>query len=452
MTSRAAAVFTQGSLARHVLVMTATGSVGLVAIFAVDLLSLLYISWSGNAALTAAVGMASQVLFFGISINIGLTIAVSALVARAIGAHDRPRAQRLAASGIVHSFILSTVIGIALFVWQRDFLSLLGARDGVMEGAVIYLNWTLPTNGLMAVGMVFSGILRSVGDARRSMYVTLFGAITTAILDPVLILWLDMGIFGAAIASNVARLAWIVVGYWGAVHIHGIVTRPRREALFNDLKPVMQIALPAILTNLAAPVSTSYSVRALANFGEAAMAAGAIIDRVTPAAFVAVYAMSGAVGPIIGQNFGAKQYERVRGTLTTSFTFGITYSLVVWLLLYLAAPGIVLLFNASGQTAQLVLFFCSWGAVAWVFLGCLFAANAAFNNLDYAFLSTLFNWGRATLGTIPFVALGAHFYGPEGVFLGLVAGSGLFCVAAIISAYRIAGRIARRSQSVTSEN
>jgi putative MATE family efflux protein len=446
MTSRAAAVFTQGSLARHVLVMTATGSVGLVAIFAVDLLSLLYISWSGNAALTAAVGMASQVLFFGISINIGLTIAVSAWVARAIGAHDRPRAQRLAGSGIVHSFVLSTVIGIALFVWQRDFLSLLGARDGVMEGAVIYLNWTLPTNGLMAVGMVFSGILRSVGDARRSMYVTLFGAITTAILDPLLILWLDMGIQGAAIAANVARMAWIVVGYWGAVHIHGIVARPRAQALFDDLKPVMQIALPAILTNLAAPVSTSYSVRALANFGEAAMAAGAIIDRVTPAAFVAVYAMSGAVGPIIGQNYGAKLYERVRGTLTTSFTFGITYSLAVWLLLYLAAPGIVLLFNASGQTAELVLFFCAWGAVAWVFLGCLFAANAAFNNLDHAFLSTLFNWGRATLGTIPFVALGAHFYGPEGVFLGLVAGSGLFCVAAIVTAYRIAARIARRGQ------
>jgi hypothetical protein len=73
----------------------------------------------------------------------------------------------------------------------------------------------------------------------------------------------------------------------------------------------------------------------------------------------------------------------------------------------------------------------------------LFAANAAFNNLDYAFLSTLFNWGRATLGTIPFVTLGAHYMGPEGVILGIVAGGAISGLAAILTAYGIARRIAR---------
>ena len=447
MSQRAPAVFTQGSLARHVLVMTATGSIGLVAIFAVDLLSLLYISWSGDPAKTAAIGMASQVLFFGISINIGLTIAVSALVARAIGAHDRARARRLGGSGLIHSFVLSTLISIVLFLFQRPFLELLGARDGVLEGAVLYLNWTLPTNGLMAVGMVLSGILRGVGDARRSMYVTLFGAIATAMLDPLLILYLDLGISGAGMAAVISRVMWIIVGLWGCVRVHDILGKPDTGSLLNDLGPVMRIALPAILTNLAAPVATSYSVRALADFGEAAMAAGAIIDRVVTAAFVAVYALSGAVGPIVGQNYGAKLYLRVRGTLTASFSFAISYSLIVWYALYLGAPAIVYLFNASGEVARLIIFFCTWGAAAWVFLGCLFAANAAFNNLDYAFLSTVFNWGRATLGTIPFVALGAHYIGPEGVFLGLVAGSGLFSVVAIATAYRIAGKIAAKPGS-----
>jgi ABC-type nitrate/sulfonate/bicarbonate transport system permease component len=83
---RAPAIFTQGSLLRHVAVMTGTGSIGLVAVFAVDLLSLIYVSWLGDASLTAGIGFASQVLFFGISINIGLSIAGSALVARALGA------------------------------------------------------------------------------------------------------------------------------------------------------------------------------------------------------------------------------------------------------------------------------------------------------------------------------------------------------------------------------
>lgn len=440
---RAPAVFTQGSLPRHVLVMTSTGSIGLVAVFMVDLLSLIYVSWLGEPALTAGVGFAAQVLFFIISLNIGLSIAVSAVVARAIGANDRPRAQQLASSGLTHTFIIATVTGLALYVFRRPALELLGARGAALDAADIYLVWTLPTNGLMALGMALSGVLRAVGDARRSMYVTLFGSIVTAVIDPLLILGLNMGVEGAAIAAVVSRIVWIAVGLWGSVHVHGMVGRPDRKSVMLDLPPMMKIALPAILTNLAAPVANGYAVHAMANFGEAAVAAGAIIDRVVPVAFVVLFAMSGVVGPIVAQNYGAKLYGRVRDTLTACFAFATIYSLSVWLLLVLGSSGIVWLFSAEGETARLVVFFCDYGAVAWVFLGCLFAANAAFNNLDYAFLSTLFNWGRATLGTIPFVTLGAHYLGPEGVILGIVGGGAISGLAAIVTAYGIAKRIAR---------
>jgi len=200
---RAPAVFTQGSLVRHVLVMTSTGSIGLVAVFMVDLLSLIYVSWLGEPALTAGVGFAAQVLFFIISLNIGLSVAVSAVVARAIGANDRPRAQQLASSGLTHSFIIATVTGLALYLFRRPALELLGAQGAALDAADIYLVWTLPTNGLMALGMALSGVLRAVGDARRSMYVTLFGSIVTAVVDPFLILGLGLGVEGAATAAVV---------------------------------------------------------------------------------------------------------------------------------------------------------------------------------------------------------------------------------------------------------
>jgi len=216
-----------------------------------------------------------------------------------------------------------------------------------------------------------------------------------------------------------------------------------RASVLRDLPAVMKIALPAILTNLAAPIANGYAMRAMAGFGEAAVAASAIIDRVVPVAFVVLFAMSSVVGPIVAQNYGARLYGRVSGALTTCFAFAGIYSLTVWLLLILGANGIVWLFSAQGETARLVVFFCNYGAVAWVFLGCLFAANAAFNNLDFAFLSTLFNWGRATLGTVPFVALGAHYLGSEGVILGVIVGGAVFGSAAMVTAYAVVGRIAR---------
>ena len=88
---KARPVFTQGSLMRHVAVMTATGAIGLMAIFAVDLLSLFWVSRLGDQAFKAAVGYVGLATFFAMSINIGLTIAASATVSRAVGAGDRPR-------------------------------------------------------------------------------------------------------------------------------------------------------------------------------------------------------------------------------------------------------------------------------------------------------------------------------------------------------------------------
>jgi putative MATE family efflux protein len=443
-TARSIAVFTQGSTLRHVLVMTATGSIGLIAIFVVDLLSLLYIARLKDPALTAGIGFATQILFFTISINIGLSIAVSALVARSIGANDRPRAQRLAASGLVHTLVFASAVALVMFPFRRELLTFIGATGQPLEVADQFLAWTLPTNQLMAFGMVLSGILRAAGDARRSMYVTLFGAIVTAIADPILIIGFDLRIWGAAISTNLARLTWVAIGLWGCLHAHGLIARPERKAIMRDLGPLMKIALPAILTNIAAPVANAYSVRAMADFGQAAVAAGTIIDRVAPVAFGVLFAMSGAVGPIIGQNFGAGLFQRVRSTLTNCFGFIAVYVVSVWALLFLAQDSIVWLFSATGETERLVRFFCDWGAAAWIFLGCIFAANAAFNNLDKAMLSTVFNWGRATLGTIPFVTLGAHWYGPEGVLMGIVAGASLFGLGAIASAYGVVGAVAKR--------
>jgi putative MATE family efflux protein len=432
---RPRAVFTEGSILRHVIVMTATGSIGLVAIFAVDLLSLLYVSWLHDPKLTAGVGFATQILFFLVSINIGLSIALTALVAKALGQGDRPHAQRLAASGLIHVIFISVVVSACVFPFRRELLMLLGARGESLDVAARFLAITLPSNVLMAIGMAMSGVLRAVGDAKRSMYVTLFGAVATAIADPILIFGLKLGIDGAAMATILSRCVFAGVGLYGAIYVHGLVRRPQRSFVMRDLAPMMAIAAPAILTNLAAPVANSYSLSIFAGFGEPTVAAFAIIDRVTPVAFGVLFAMSGSVGPIMSQNYGAGLFSRVRATLSNCLVLTTIYVVLVWGLLALAAPLVNAMFNATGATADLVAFFCNYGAAAWLFLGFIFVSNAAFNNLGFPILSTVFNWGRATLGTIPFVTLGASQGGAQGGLLGMIAGAAIFGVLAVVSAY-----------------
>ena len=429
---------------RHVIVMTAATSAGLMSIFAVDLLSLLYISWLGDPKLTAAVGFASQVLFFSVSINIGISIAIGALVSRSHGKGDSAGARRLAASGLVHVFLIAALVSCIAWPFRREILSLIGARGMALDVASTYLAITLPATVLLGLGMALASILRAVGDARRSMYVTLAGAVATALLDPVFIFGLGLGVTGAAIVTLISRFVFVAVGLNGAIRMHDLIATPDRKAASLDLVPIMAIAIPAVLTNLAAPVANAYTMRIFSQFGEAVVAAFAILDRLNPMAFGVLFALSSAVGPIMGQNLGAKLISRVRQVLTDCLTFATLYVVAVAILLRLAAPLIVQLFHAQGETAELLTFVCAYGGVLWLFLGAIFVANAAFNNLGFPLLSTLFNWGRATLGTLPFVTIGTARFGPEGGYVGLILGSALFGAGAVITAYYVTARLAKR--------
>src|SRR3954447_13842379 len=104
---------TQGSIMRHVVVMTATGSIGLMAIFIVDFLNLFYISLLGEQELAAAIGYAGTVLFFTVSLCIGIAIAGTALVSRALGARRRDEARRIATSSLMFMIAITVVLSLA---------------------------------------------------------------------------------------------------------------------------------------------------------------------------------------------------------------------------------------------------------------------------------------------------------------------------------------------------
>jgi Na+-driven multidrug efflux pump len=133
----------------------------------------------------------------------------------------------------------------------------------------------------------------------------------------------------------------------------------------------------------------------------------------------------------------------MRETLRDSFLFAALYVLASWIVLVLCRHWIVAAFALEGQAAAGVLFFCWISGPMWFFVGLLFTANAAFNNLGFPLYSTVFNWGRATLGTVPFAWAGASLYGFEGALAGVGLGSVVFGVAAAVVALRTIGRLER---------
>lgn len=439
------AKFVTGSTMRHVIVMAATGSIGLIAVFVVDALNLLYISMLGIQSLAAAIGFAATLLFFTISFAIGFTIAAGALVSRALGRGNRPEAARLAGAAMVFMGLITTAVTVAVWPFLHQLLAMLGATGETLALSTRFLQIVMPSTPIVALGMCTTGILRGVGDARRAMYVTLGGGIAAAILDPILIFGFKLGLDGAAISTVLSRCVLLAVGLHGAYSVHRLIALPDRAQLLASARPFFAIGVPALLTQIATPVGNAYLTAAFAPFGDDAVAGWAIIGRIVPVAFGAIFALSGAIGPIIGQNFGARRFDRLTSTMRDGLTVTIVYVLAVWALLALFSGPIAALFGATGQARDLVVFFCLFVAGGFLFDGAIFVSSAAFNNLGYPVYSTVFNWGRSTLGIIPFAWIGAHYYGAEGVLAGRGLGAVIFGIASVIICFRTLAGIAERA-------
>ncbi|MFB9144566.1 MATE family efflux transporter [Vibrio artabrorum] len=430
--SNQTAKFVEGSTMRHILVMSGAGSVGLMALFVVDLLDMLFISMLGQVELAAAVGFAGTLTFFSTSVSIGTSIAMGALVSKAIGSKDKDKARNLSTSILLTAFVISSIVTAVMFAYIPELLAAIGAKGVAAERAQAYLQILLPSGPFLALAMAAGAGLRAAGDAKRSMWATLSGGIVNAILDPLFIFGFGWNIEGAAIASVVARFSVLLFSLYPLMRSHQLVAPPSLVQWRLHLRPILAIAIPAIITNTATPIGNAIVTTGIAQYGEDFVAGFAVIGRLTPVCFAVIFALSGAVGPIIGQNFGAERMDRVKETLNNSLLVTTAYTIAVCILLYFVQDYVIQGFSLQGDAAIIVAAFCTYVAVTFTFNGALFVANTSFNNLGKPLYSTALNLGKATLGTLPFVYLGSQWYGALGVLYGQAFGNVLFGLLGIL--------------------
>jgi len=248
-----------------------------------------------------------------------------------------------------------------------------------------------------------------------------------------------------AIATVIVRLAMVVIGLHGLWRVHKLIARPDAALVLRELGPFMGIAMPAVLTQIATPVGNAFVTASISSFGDEAVAGWTVIQRIIPVAFGVLFAMSGAIGPIIGQNFGAQRFDRVASTIRDSLKVTLVYALTVWVLMALGSGWIADIFQSHGDARELIVFFCIFVAGSFLFNGALFVANAAFNNLGFAFYSTALNWGRSTLGVIPFVWLGQSWFGAKGALAGYGLGVIAFGLFGIWWCFQVVGKMQKSS-------
>jgi len=318
------------------------------------------------------------------------------------------------------------VIAVLVFFFRVPLLRLSGAEGEVLEAATSFLAISLPSLPLITAGMMSGAILRSVGDALRSMLVTTSAGVFAMVLDPFFILYMEWGIEGAAVAIVLSRAAMTVFGFYWLLRTHDILAKPSLPDLRLYMKSFFLIALPAIATQISTPFGNWILMLAMAEHGDGAVAGLGVVMRLTILSFGGIFALSGAIGGIIGQNAGAGLKDRVASAYMDSLKFCALYTVVVWIALAVFADTVANAFGLSADGAEVVRVFSHYAAVSFVFTGALFVANAAFNNLGKPIWATGANWFRDGI-----------LMGPMAFVLG-----GMFGVAGVILAQALANTIA----------
>ena len=438
------AKFTEGSIARHILVMSSTSALSLFALFLVDIFTLIYVSMLHAPVLLAAVGFAKVLIFFSSAFTSGLIIAAATLLAQRIGHHATRAVSRFITSLLLMVVMVSSLCSALQLAFIVPILHLLGADAATYEAGREFIWLTLPFAVLQAVMQMTAQILRSAGDSRRALLVVLSGAATLAAADPLLIFTFDLGLRGAGLAYGLSATVAAGLGlYWVRRHV-GMATSVRFRLLRLHVRRTLRIAFPAMIGNLATPVGLAYLISSVAPYGTSALAAMAVVDRVLQFSYCAFFAFPGALAPVLGQNIGAQLDRRVSAAIVFSRRLVMGYGMLVWALLIVSCNTVADFYGLEGEGRALFTAFCHYGGGLWVLIGLDFVSISVFITMGRAWLVAVFAWLRSTVATVPLVFAATHLFGSSGAMPGMLAGSALIALMSTWTAVVVARKFFSR--------
>src|SRR5690606_33200796 len=260
-------------------------------------------------------------LYLLYSLGIGLSMAITAIIARRIGEKKAQAAGSIAFQAIILAMLASLPFALGGIFFSKELLALMGADEWSITHGYKYTQWMLGGNLVIMFLFVINAIFRGAGDAAIAMRILIISNLINIILDPLLIFgWGPvpaMGIEGAAIATNIGRGCGVLMQLWclwrGGKHLKVHMAQLRLQ--FGTLLHIGRTSLGGIGQMLIAMTSWIFLMRILADVGSAAVAGATITIRVMMLTMMPAWGLSNAAATLVGQNLGAGQPERAEATV-----------------------------------------------------------------------------------------------------------------------------------------
>ena len=308
-----------------------------------------------GASAVATVGLTETYMFLMYAIAMGLSMAVTAIVARRIGEKNYEDAGASAVQAIFLALIASAPFAIAGIIFPKELLGLMGADTWAINEGYRFTQWMMGGNAVIMLLFIINAIFRGAGDAAIAMRMLWIANIINIILDPILIFgWGPipaMGIEGAAIATNIGRGTGVAFQLWvlfrGSKHI-----RAKMSQLYWDARIMLNIfktSLGGVGQNIVAMTSWIFLMRILADVGSEAVAGSTIAIRIMMFTMMPAWGLSNAAATLVGQNLGAGNPERAESSVWKIGFYNMIFLVTVSLLYFFFNTKLMQIFTQEEQ-------------------------------------------------------------------------------------------------------
>lgn len=389
-----------------------------LATFIYGVVDTFFIGMTKDPYQVAAIGLAAPIFLLLMALGNIFGIGGGSYISRTLGKRDYEQVFRISSFSIYTCIGFSLLASSILIIFLPNILHLLGTSEYTYEPAKGYIFYLALGSPAICVSLALNSIIRSEGAAKHSMIGIMIGTITNIILDPIMIINMNMGVKGAAIATVIANILTLSYYVFYLTKKTSFLTIALKYYSIKKeiLKNVFLIGTPVSFNNIL--MSTSFIIlnNVAAPYGDNVIAGISVALRVHSIVVMFFIGMSQGLQPFVAYNYSAKNFKRMNTAIKFTISVGITIALVMATLGLLLAPKLIAIFiNDEGVIKYGVLFLRAACTTA-IFIPILFSITGTFQATGKAKPAFCMMISRQGFIFLPTLLIANHYFGENGIF------------------------------------
>lgn len=417
------------SLTRQLLQMTWPMMFGVLSLMSFQLVDSAFIGQLGVLPL-AAQGFTLPIQMIIIGLQVGLGIATTAVIARALGANQIRYAKQLGGLVVAIGSIGVSLFSVIIYLLRHPILALLSAPESVYQIVDSYWIYWLISAWVGAVLYFLYSLCRANGNTMLPGTMMMVTSILNLILDPIFIFTFDLGIEGAALATILAFGIGVFVVAPKVSKRHWMLFDWSDLDVGKSIRSISHIMGPAMISQLLPPLSSMLATKLLASFGTAAVAAWALGSRFEFFAMVAILALTMSMPPMVGRLLGAGQLQDIRKLVRVACQFILGFQLIIAVVTYLLSGHLAALMTSEQSVESILHWHLMIVPISLGPLGICMLMVSVSNALAKSYTALTISALRLFVFFLPCLWVGAQIAALHGLFIGALVGNILAGLAA----------------------